>query len=151
MKKIQLFALAAAWLIISCGESTKESKTETSTPAASLGEECYGFTGDGDTVNLQMAVSGQDITGTLIHNLDQKDRNKGTISGKMKGDTILADYRFSSEGTESVREIVFLKKDGMLYEGYGEMEDKEGKLRFTRNATLQFTNGMVLSIKNCDK
>jgi hypothetical protein len=151
MKKIQLFALGAAWLIISCGEPTKEAKPETAGPASSATEECYAFTGDGDTVNLQMAISGQDVTGALIHNLDEKDRNKGTISGKLKGDTILADYRFSSEGAESVREIVFLKKDGMLYEGYGEMEDKNGKLQFIKNTNLQFTNGMVLGKVVCEK
>jgi hypothetical protein len=42
----------------------------------------------------------------------------------MKGNTLFAEYKFLSEGTECIREVVFLKKENDFVEGYGDSEEK---------------------------
>ena len=68
------------------------------------------------------------VTGTLSYKFYQKDSNKGEFEGTLKGDTLLADYTFMSEGTQSVRQVVFLIKGETAIEGYGDIEEKDSKL-----------------------
>lgn len=56
-----------------------------------------------------------------------------------------------SEGVESVRRVAFKKMGNSYLEGYGEMEDKEGKKVFSNPGSLQFNSQVVLSEVNCEK
>jgi len=85
----------------------------------------------------------------LSYSLFEKDSNKGTISGEVKGDTILAEYNFDSEGMRSTREVVFLKRDRKLYEGFGEVEEKNGKTVFKDRSKLKFGDAIVFSLTDC--
>ncbi len=69
------------------------------------------------------------VTGSLVYKLHQKYSNKGEFEGQMKGDTLIADHKFMSEGTQSVRQVIFLVKDSIAREGYGNMEEKNGKIK----------------------
>jgi len=57
----------------------------------------------GDTIRLNLTQQGTDVSGPLAYLLTEKDSNTGTLSGQMRGDTLIADYTFQSEGEESVR------------------------------------------------
>ncbi|TDQ07524.1 hypothetical protein [Pedobacter metabolipauper] len=111
--------------------------------------DCYTYTKNRDTAYLKLNVSGEELTGDLNYSLYEKDRNSGTIAGEIKGDTIIAEYTFDSEGMRSVREVVFLKKDGKLYEGFGDVTEKGGKTLFKNRADLKFTDAMVFSKTEC--
>jgi hypothetical protein len=63
----------------------------------------------------------------------EKDSNKGVIDGKLNGDTLLADYKFMSEGIQSTRQVIFLIKDSNATEGYGPMEEKRWENSFQRS------------------
>ncbi|MDQ2862476.1 MAG: hypothetical protein M3R50_02290, partial [Bacteroidota bacterium] len=66
-------------------------------------------------------------------------------------DVLIADYTFFSEGTKSVREVAF-KKDGENFiEGYGDAEDKDGKMIFKNAASLAFSSSVILKPFDCDK
>ncbi|MNE98222.1 hypothetical protein D3C80_1967130 [compost metagenome] len=68
----------------------------------------------------------------------------------MKGDTIIAEYTFDSEGMRSVREVVFVKRaDGNIYEGTGEVMEKGGKMVFKDRSTLKFSPAMVFTKTDC--
>ncbi len=67
----------------------------------------------------------------------------------MKGDTIIAEYIFNSEGRSSIREIVLLRKDGKLYEGYGDVEERKGKMVFKDRSKLLFGDAIVFSKTDC--
>jgi hypothetical protein len=67
----------------------------------------------------------------------------------MIGDTLIADYTFASEGTVSVREVAFLKKDHVLIEGFGDIEEKAGKSIFKNIATLRFDDKLALRETEC--
>ncbi len=87
-------------------------------------EECYTYTKNRDTVALTLNQVGTAITGRLTYKLFEKDKNEGRVVGKIKGDTLLLDYTFASEGTTSMRPVAFLKQGDKLIEGYGPDENR---------------------------
>ncbi|WP_276089877.1 hypothetical protein [Pedobacter sp. JY14-1] len=111
--------------------------------------ECYAYVKGRDTVMMQLNVAAEEYTGTLSYNFYEKDKNKGTFSGEMKGDTLIAEYIFDSEGMRSVREVVFLKRDGKLVEGFGDVVQKETKTVFKDRSKLKFGDAVVLSEITC--
>lgn len=98
---------------------------------------------------MQLRINGEEITGFLDYHIYEKDANKGTLSGEMKGDTLIADYTFDSEGLRSVRELVLLKKDGKFYEGYGPVKEEKGKVIFEHRGSLKFDHNVVFSPIPC--
>jgi len=163
MKRSFLFLALAAGLAAGCSSDQKgtatadsneliaEDTTFTATaPAGGETTECYAFVKNRDTVAMTLHVKGEEYTGELRYNFYEKDKNSGTFSGEMKGDTLISEYIFDAEGLRSVREAVFLRKDGKLYEGFGETEEKSGKVRFRDRSKLDFGNAVVLSRVSCE-
>lgn len=109
---------------------------------------CFSTTGT-DTVILRINISDSLVSGTLIYKLYEKDSNKGKLEGKLYGDTLIADYKFISEGIESIRQVAFLIKDSMAIEGYGDIEQKDGKTVFKNLKSLDFTHGLPLTKVDC--
>jgi hypothetical protein len=156
MKGYLLPLFAIAGLISACQNNTINHQkadsvinAEKETITASKGE-CYLYAKEKDTIALSLNKTGNKITGDLTYNLFQKDRNYGTITGKMKGDTLLIDYVFDSEGMHSSRQVVFLKKNNQLIEGFGDVEEKNGEVIFKDLKALKFDNSIVLNKTNCD-
>ena len=105
-----------------------------------------------DTVLLNIELNGGKVTGELYINRFEKDVNRGTINGTMKGDTLFADYTFNAEGMQSVREVVFLKKDDVIIEGYGPLKyDSNNKAVFTNKDSLMFDEKMKLDKVACEE
>ena len=91
------------------------------------------------------------ITGTLVYNFYEKDKNKGTIQGKMTGDLLVADYTFNAEGMESVRQVAFKKTGTAFIEGYGDIKTINDKAIFKNIDSLDFSHSPVLSEIDCEK
>lgn len=127
--------------------------TKTTTPEKLISDfehyDCYQYATKKDTAFLHINTANNMVTGDLAYQLFEKDRNQGILRGKMLGDTLLADYIFSSEGHESVREIILVKKGNDLVEGFGEMIDQEGKLTFTDHRKINFQKGLTFRKINC--
>ena len=156
MKKISAIIIMSS-VFISC-------KNETALPPAQItpdspkeaqiaepaGDQCYVSSANNNTVKLSFNVnSHQEVNGKLSYNLYGKDKNEGDLIGNMKGDTLIADYTFSSEGVSSVREVAFLQKDGTLIEGYGPTVMANGKVSFTDKKTLKFDAQNTLLKVDC--
>ncbi|MGC4034804.1 MAG: hypothetical protein QM764_02510 [Chitinophagaceae bacterium] len=137
----------------SCNNNTTtNNNTETDSSAgkpATSKTECYFYTNNKDSVTLRFTVSDHSVSGDLEYKFSGKDMNQGVIQGEMRGDTLLADYEFKSEGIVSVREVAFLKKGDAYAEGYGEAEDKDGKMVFKNVAGLTYSDTVVLKKINC--
>lgn len=73
---------------------------------------CYRFASVNDTVFLKVEKFPNVVTGVLNYSIKEKDRNTGDIDGVMKGDTLVAQYSFMSEGNLSTREVKFIIKKG---------------------------------------
>ena len=141
---------------IACSNPADSSDT-TSSSADSLTTQpiqpspvCYAFASATDTVELKLLIqTDRSVSGELHYKLGGKDGNHGSIKGIMNGDTILADYKFMSEGIESTRQVVFLKTDSVITEGYGPVEQVNGEMRFTKGTTQDFSKGLKLFLTNC--
>jgi hypothetical protein len=137
-------------LLISCNNQPQESKV--SIPSSKTSPlNCYKYINSNDTIILKTIYINGFVTGTLVYNLYQKDKNMGTIQGQMKGELLIADYSFISEGVQSVRQVAFKKHGKTFIEGYGETEYKKGKTTFKNIDSLDFNHSIVLSGIDCDK
>ena len=148
MKNTSIIALSLV-IFASCNtEKNQESTTKTEVKTTQT-ETCYQHTKDSSTIRLNVIINDNMITGNLTYDYYQKDKSKGTIKGQLKSDTLFADYTFMSEGVESVREVVFIKTANGWVEGYGEIDDKDGKVVFKNRNKITFDNNVVLKETAC--
>ncbi|WP_439557805.1 lipocalin family protein [Dyadobacter sp.] len=147
--------------IISAGDSTlvvehagkRFTYTKTGNPDKLISDfelyECFVYKSRKDSAFLHVNVADSIVTGELFYAFYEKDRNQGKIDGVMRGDTIYAKYTFVSEGTESTREVVFLKKGPQWIEGFGEVEDRDGSMVFKDRSKLKFRRGLAFKGIRC--
>ncbi|WP_343531346.1 hypothetical protein [Pedobacter sp.] len=147
---IVLLALAC---LAACSQPTKitgdKAKIDSLANIPVAEQTCYAYIKGRDTAELTLITTGIVSTGELRYKWFEKDKNMGTIEGEMHGDTLIAAYTFDSEGQKSVRQVVFLKKDNQLLEGFGEVEEKDGKASFKDLKKLGFSNAMVFEKVPC--
>ena len=157
MKKVSALVIVILSVFISCKKETTlpPPQIEPNPPkeaeiAEPAGDQCYTSRLNGNIVAISFNVnSHQEVNGKLSYNITGKDKNEGTIIGNMKGDTLIADYTFMSEGVSSVREVVFLQKDGTLIEGYGDVVDANNKVTFKDKKKLKFDAKNTLTKSDC--
>ncbi|MDN3658083.1 hypothetical protein QWZ08_20695 [Ferruginibacter paludis] len=141
----------------SCRETKKSATATAVTDSSKTGEMkimipntyCYSNPGGKDSVYLKLEKFPNVVTGKLMYKLYEKDSNTGDIDGVLHGDTLIADYKFLSEGVTSVRQIIFLIKNDTAREGYGEMEERNGKMVFKNLQETDFTKSVLLNKTEC--
>ena len=151
----RLIFLALAGIAVACNnESTTDKNTNTtqektehaSMPAAT----CYLGVSGRDSVVLTVRKDDEGlVSGELSYLFYEKDKSRGTFDGRMKGDTLFADYTYSSEGMESKREIAFLQQGNTFTEGYGDATEIQGVMTFKDPRKLEFGKGFVLNQAEC--
>lgn len=129
--------------------SGKENTPTASEPAKSSDEKnmsikCYRYASPTDTIALTVVHAGDSITGNLVYNLSGKDKNSGTIVGKMNGDILVAEYTFNAERMSSTLEVAFKLVDGKFIEGYGDVDVQDNHVRFKDIHNLTFNNAFRL-------
>lgn len=146
------------WICLSCNNSSSRmdnstipSTADTVVKATIQLIACYERSNGQDTVRLQFENSNGSITGKLFYKLYQKDVNDGTITGTMEGDTLIARYRFGSEGKISERQVAFLKNGNQLIEGFGPVKEENGQFVFTNTDSLKFDTAYSLKPVPCLK
>lgn len=146
--------IAAILLVISCGNDKNGNTTKAEQKAPDTNQSsvvnCYQYINAKDTVTLKLIHVGEAITGTLVYNIYEKDKNKGTIQGRMEGDVLIADYTFMSEGVTSVRQVAFKMKGNSFMEGFGEIETAGNKDVFKNTNSLQFNHAIKLVEIGCE-
>ena len=149
MKNITITLALCSFIFAACNN---QQPTNTVTePLKKMNEPatCYAYTKDNNNVQMQITIVDNLATGNLLYEYFEKDKNLGTFSGEMKGDTLIAAYTFLSEGKTSVREIAFLKINNEWIEGYGAMEELSGKMIFKNKSDLKFESTMPLTKVEC--
>ena len=99
---------------------------------------CYEMIFKKDTATLSLEVKDTLLSGNLAYHLWERDRNTGTIKGKLQDSLIIVDYTFRSEGVTSVREVIFKIKDSTLVQAFGDIEERQNKIVFRDPASLQY-------------
>ncbi|WP_439488626.1 hypothetical protein [Algoriphagus sp.] len=115
-----------------------------------LNTECFQYVGERDTVLLTTTIDGTNLTGTLDYSFFEKDKNSGTIEGEIRGDLLIAEYTFQSEGQTSKRQVVFKNTDEGWKEGYGDMKAVDGIPVQVNIDSLDFSHAMALIPVPCD-
>lgn len=110
---------------------------------------CYSGTIGKDTIFLKTEKFPNVVTGILEYKFIEKDNSKGGLDGVMRGDTLIAEYSFTSEGARSIRQVAFLLQGDVAIEGHGELEEKEGKMVFKNTHSLKFDNTVPLRKTTC--
>lgn len=154
MKKYLVLFFGIALSLSACtsnnsNQTANDSAAVDTTITNSSQQSCYAYIKDRDTAKLTMINSGTIATGKLSYNLYEKDKNNGVLEGELRGDTLVADYTFNSEGKKSVRQVVFLKKGDQLIEGFGDVQETNGKMVFKNMANVKFGEGMVFNKVEC--
>lgn len=147
---ITITSLFLIGMIVSCNTEKNTTQPETPTEINSV-RECFQYIANNDTVSLMLDIVDNKVTGTLMYKLYEKDKSQGTILGEIKGDTVMADYTFSAEGITSTSEVVFLKRNSQLVQGFGETTTSEGKEKFKNRQKLSFDDSLVLGSITCEK
>lgn len=110
-------------------------------------EGCYEMTLKKDSAFLQLHVADTLVSGTLEFNFHEKDRNTGSLRGVLRNNLIIADYTFQSEGITSVRELVFQIHNNTLLQGFGDLQEQDGKLVFQDKNKVQYhTNNPFIKV-----
>lgn len=158
MKYKILFFIAFSGLFVSCNdiEKTMEEKASISVSKYEIPlkelitSECYRYINNKDTIVLHLNNVDNVINGQLYYNLYEKDNNKGVFEGTFDGDILIAYYTFKSENKNYIRQIAFKKQGYNLVEGYGDMEEKNGKMIFIDIPSIHFdTTSVVLKVIDC--
>jgi hypothetical protein len=151
-RSFSLACLLVMALLQSCNNGNRDDKAPAAPskePAQESSAHCYRFAGENDTIRLTLVHAGDSINGTLEYKLHEKDRNQGTIRGGMRGDLLVADYTFMSEGMRSVRQVVFKKAGNSFVEGYGDVSEENGRQYFKDIGALRFNDKFVLNETGC--
>jgi hypothetical protein len=122
-------------------QTLSETKTESGT--------CYVGTSGKDTIRMVLRKDGELVSGELDYLFYEKDKSRGRFDGRMKGDTLFADYVYSSEGVQSTREIAFLQSGNTLTEGYADAMEIDGKMTFRNPNKVKFGSSFVLTETEC--
>lgn len=132
-------------------QSTKTGTTNTDEMKVMIpAQTCYTGYLMKDTILLKVERFPNVVTGVLEYRFYEKDRSKGELDGKIYGDTLVANYTFSSEGKKSIRQVAFLLKNDLAIEGLGEMEDRNGKMIFKNLNEIKFDGILTLHKTNCN-
>jgi len=155
MKKLFAITVIILVVFVSCKKTEPVPEIVPNPPkvaeiAEPSGDQCYAFANDSSNVELSFNVnSHQEVNGKITYKLYGKDKNEGTLIGNMKGDTLIGDYTFMSEGVSSVREVAFLQRENTFIEGYGDVAEANGKVIFKDKKKLKFTPKMILTKVEC--
>jgi hypothetical protein len=120
-------------------------------PIASI-KGCYVAKLDKDVYTLN--ITSQKLTaveGTLAYKNFEKDSSSGALVGTFNNNILLADYSFQSEGTDSVRQVIFKKDGDKFIEGFGPVEIEDGKETFINPENVTFESAAFVKSEECGK
>lgn len=154
MKKEFLLLTISIFSLISCKKEINEPIPVPTVQEEMVANEsqivCFQGIVKKDTINLSLQFdNNNEVKGDLSYLFFEKDKSKGVILGQMIGDTLKGNYTFMSEGIESSREIVFLRKGKIMIEAYGDVEQVENKMVFKNTKKLYFDSATVLTEIDC--
>ena len=135
-------------LLFACTNAEKK-PADKEGPATNVAN-CYQYINKKDTVTLKIVAAGENVTGDLVYNFFEKDRNEGTIQGYIKDGVLIAIYSFRAEGMQSIRQVAFKKTGDGYTEGTGELDMAGAETRFVNIDSLDFSGSIVLKPFDCN-
>ena len=146
---IYLLSILALSVLVSCGEKKKPAKLSTS--GLTTGKHCYAATFEKDSASLTLDIDADgNLKGTLTvnyYNADtvakRRESTDGAFGGAFRGDTLLADYSFTSGKNKDAKyfnPIALLHKGDTLIMGHGQMYFYLGRTYFDPKVPIVYHN-----------
>ena len=129
--------------------STEGDSITAGSNAGSATVTCYEEIAGQDTFRLRIERTGTAARGMLEYLFFEKDQASGDFFGQMKGDTLIADYAFMSEGVSSIRQIAFILFRDKAVEGNGPSKEENGMMVFENPGALTYGQGLNLQQVDC--
>ena len=147
-----LASVVCVFVLASCNQDSKKTSEQTEVAEVLKDSVCYASTFEADKANmiLRNYESGK-VGGSLNIDNSSGKNNTGTLNGKFRGDTLFVEYKFTS-GTKDVftNPLAFLKKDGKLIMGVGQIETTMGRSYFVKDRPINFEVGkFIFQQENC--
>ncbi|WP_094572914.1 hypothetical protein [Mucilaginibacter xinganensis] len=155
MKKLWiLWTLIAPFFVISC--NVDYGKKDFYRNDAVLNKQCYIAVDNKDTAFLNIEIhKSKKVSGKLIFKYAEDAKNEGAVDGKYSGDTLFADYSFTTGTLKNIvnkNPLAFLKKGGGLALGVGVIETYLGNSYFSKIKPIDFERGRFkFKITDCKK
>lgn len=141
--------LLALTVCVFSGCNSRDQGQESAT-ALDEGRQCYRFVQGRDTINLSIIETDGKVKGRLAYRFYEKDKSSGTLEGVMKGDTLFANYAFTSEGTLSNREVAFRRVGSDFRMGSGAILNSGNTDVLTDPSAVEFSETIILRNVECD-
>jgi len=155
MKKNPIYlVLISIPFIFACNQNNQADSNSANKNDSLTNQICYAaaFEKDSATMIIKTFSSGK-IKGSLLVRYGSKPENNGLIEGKFKGDTLYVDYRFNTGGDTTkvfTNPLAFLKKDGKLIMGVGQIETTLGRSYFVKGKPINYEAGkFIFNEVNC--
>tara|TARA_B100001179_G_scaffold196611_1_gene155294 strand:- start:276 stop:779 length:504 start_codon:yes stop_codon:yes gene_type:complete len=130
-------------------ESDEENLDEADTPPSSI-IGCYVAGTENDVYTLTIkSQEGETVTGTLEFDNYQKDSSEGSFNGTFEGGILLGDYSFSSEGMDSVMEVIFKQQGEDFVRGYGEVTNEGTEFVDTQDIEYKVNDLSLFEKQSC--
>lgn len=144
-KSIIYLALTSIPFVFACNQNNRTDSNSANKSDSLINQTCYaaGFEKDSASIIVKTFSSGK-VKGSLIVKYGSKPENNGVLEGKFKGDTLYVDYRFNTGGDTTkvfTNPLAFLKKDGKLIMGVGQIETTLGRSYFVKGKPINFERG----------
>ena len=110
---------------------------------------CYQSVFNRDSATLTINANENVVTGDLNYNRYEKDDNTGSFEGVLRGQLMILNYNFQSEGQNSVRQVVFKIEGDTLIEGFGDVYVKGDTSLFKNITELQFDKSAAFVKRDC--
>lgn len=131
-------------LMFSCNQRDSKGTLDASTDTV-ISKQCFIAVDQKDTAELTVNnFKKGKVIGHLLINYVDKGKNDGEIKGAYKGDTLFVDYTFkigTVNKTIYKNPLAFLKKDGNLILGVGQIETSVGRSYFVKGKPISFEKG----------
>ncbi|PWS31224.1 hypothetical protein [Pedobacter paludis] len=156
MKKNPIYlVLISIPFIFACNQNNQADSNSANRIDSLTNQVCYAaaFEKDSAAMIIKTFSSGK-IKGSLLVRYGSKPENNGLIEGKFKGDTLYVDYRFNTGGDTTkvfTNPLAFLKKDGKLIMGVGQIETTLGRSYFVKGKPINYEAGkFIFNEVNCN-
>ncbi len=108
------------------GSAPTEAAEKPAAPVVHSDTLCFEKRFKKDLNTVQLVMTGDSVTGTMIWAPWEKDGAAGTLAGKKSGDIITALYAYTIEGNDQKEEVVFKISANELTQKIGPLMDKNG-------------------------
>lgn len=149
MKKTLTGLLLVAVFLVSCQNTPKQPESENTEPRSGgkplTKTTCYELRFGPDITAIELTVVGDEVSGFMAWEPDQKDGARGMFKGQKVGDEIIAVFDYMIEGSIQSEEVVFKTEGYKLLQGRDEMDDKGGQLTFKNKIKLDWEETFTLT------